>query len=264
MSLMKNEETVRDQYRNRDNLETRISLHRKYSTNREGFGNWVFRQLPELSGLAVLELGCGTGELWEGRSGAVAGVQSLVLSDFSEGMVRAAQEKTGDLPRVEYRVINAQDIPFPRNSFDLIIANHMLYHVPELNRVLGEIKRVLRPAGCLYSSTFGEGGFVAYVNGKLGSLGNPAPVKSGFTMQNGAPFLERYFTSVTRLDYEDTLRISEAGDLADYILSLASFAGNDMLLRDELKEELENDRNRESFIVIPKEAGLFISRKEDF
>ena len=45
--------------------------------------------------------------------------------------------------------IDAQSIPYEKDSFDAVIANHMLYHVPDLARTLSEIRRVLRPEGCL-------------------------------------------------------------------------------------------------------------------
>jgi ubiquinone/menaquinone biosynthesis C-methylase UbiE len=42
---------------------------------------------------------------------------------------------------------DAQALPFRDASFDAVIANHMLYHVPDISRSLGEVRRVLKPSG---------------------------------------------------------------------------------------------------------------------
>lgn len=52
------------------------------------------------------------------------------------------------------KIIDIQNIPYEDNSFDLVIANMMLYHVPDLPRALAEVGRVLKPEGKLYTATF--------------------------------------------------------------------------------------------------------------
>ena len=60
--------TVKDQYATTGKLSTRISIHDKYSTNKTGFGNWIFSNYDIRNGMRVLELGCGTGSMCKGIS----------------------------------------------------------------------------------------------------------------------------------------------------------------------------------------------------
>ena len=79
-----------------------------------------------------------------------------MLSDFSEGMLeQARQNLKSSLSLFQFNVIDAQSIPFDNASFDIVIANHMLYHVPNRSKAFSEIKRVLKPSGRFYSSTGG-------------------------------------------------------------------------------------------------------------
>ena len=67
MDTINTSDTVKNQYANAGNLSTRISIHDKYSTNKMGFGNWIFSNYRIESGMKILELGCGTGDMWRGR-----------------------------------------------------------------------------------------------------------------------------------------------------------------------------------------------------
>jgi len=58
---------VKHQYATADNLSTRISIHDKYSTNKMGFGKWIFSNYKIGKSANVLEIGCGTGDMWKNR-----------------------------------------------------------------------------------------------------------------------------------------------------------------------------------------------------
>lgn len=58
--------------------------------------------------------------------------------------------------RFNFKIVNAESIPFEEESFDVVIANHMLYHVPNINKALKEINRVLKSEGILFASTVGK------------------------------------------------------------------------------------------------------------
>ena len=80
------------QYADSRNLSARIDLHARYSTNPQGWGNWLFAQLDLRPGDRILELGAGPGRLWRDRwQGLPAGCR-LVVSDASPGMVREARQ----------------------------------------------------------------------------------------------------------------------------------------------------------------------------
>ena len=69
MSEINDKEAVQKQYENAANLNTRISIHEKYSVNKQGFGNWIVSNYQIINGMRILELGCGTGDMWRNGMG---------------------------------------------------------------------------------------------------------------------------------------------------------------------------------------------------
>ena len=248
---------ARTQYATPARLNTRISIHEKYSVNRQGFGPWILEQYDLRSGMRVLELGCGTGSMWQGRLDRLGPGTTLLLSDCSPGMVAAAREALGAHPQVSYAEIDIQDIPFPAASFDAVIANMMLYHVPDLPRALTEVRRVLRPGGKFYCATYGEHGMIDYLSGLLPGLLPADAIGKAFTLQNGAEKLRGCFDQVERRDYPDALRVTDLDDLLDYLASLQSLRGLSPEDRERLRAALAAHM-RDGALTIPKEYGLFI------
>ena len=138
---------VQAQYKTAQNLNIRISIHAKYSTNKQGLGNWIFSHYDLPAGTEILELGCGTGSIWKHRLPAAENGVRVFLTDFSEGMLSSARELLGEQPNLSYAVVNIQDIPYESGRFSRVIANNMLYHIPDLDRGLSEVKRVLADGG---------------------------------------------------------------------------------------------------------------------
>ena len=254
-----NKTAAEAQYRTGERLQTRISIHEKYSTNRQGFGSWIAGHIRLRDGMRVLELGCGTGDLWAGQDRLIAGCSQLILSDLSEGMLRAARSKLAGIDGIEYRIIDIQRIPFARQSFDAVIANMVLHHVPDLPRALSEVRRVLKEGGTFYCATYGEHGITAFLCSLFGQYGVTDPADYSFTLRNGARQLSPFFADVQRHDYPDALEVTDLNDLADYLLSLPGMPELRRLPRETLLSVLrENTRN--GILHVPKEYGLFICR----
>ena len=255
---MNDSAAVREQYAKADRLNARISIHEKYSVNKQGFGNWIVSNYRIRDGMSVLELGCGTGGMWAGRSDVTGRCARLVLSDFSEGMLDKARETLRGMEGIEYRMIDIRDIPFGDNEFDIVIANMMLYHVPDLDRGLREVKRVMKEDGTFYCATYGENGIMAYIAGLFPDCAEAGGVSGSFTLQNGAEKLKAFFPEVRLLRYEDALEVTDAGDMADYIYSLCGMTGLRKLPRDEVVRTLERNM-RGGVLLIPKEYGMFVA-----
>ena len=251
-----NSTTVKKQYANANNLSTRISIHDKYSTNKTGFGNWIFSNYRIDPGMKILELGCGTGDMWRGKEELINRCEKIILSDFSEGMVETARKTVGEHENVEYKVIDIQNIPYENKTFDVVIANMMLYHVPDINLGLKEVKRVLKESGRFYTATYGEHGIVEYLAKLLGKYGVEDYVNKAFTLQNGKDILSKYFGDVERLEYKDSLAVTNADDLVDYIYSLASMTSLASVPRDSIKEILLKNM-KDGVLNVPKEYGMF-------
>ena len=219
-----NPEYLKNQYANADNLNVRIRLHEAFSTNKEGLQPWLFSQMTIAPGMRVLELGCGPGNLWLENLDRIPQGVEIVLSDFSGGMLGQAQEALKEIaPCFSFEVIDAQEIPFPDNAFDVVIANHMLYHVPARPKAFTEIRRVLKPGGRFYASTIGKTHMqelhilMGCFDTSLFSWGKSAA--AAFCLENGLEQLLPYFDQVIMRRYDDNLRVTDADMLLTYILS---------------------------------------------
>ena len=198
MNSLTNVNVLASQYGTSDKLNTRISIHDKYSTNKQGFGNWISEHYRIPEGASVLELGCGTGDMWKGKHALISRCSRLVLSDFSEGMVNKTKETLAAESGIEYLTVDIQSIPFPDHTFDVVIANMMLYHVPDLAKGLSEVRRVLKEGGTFYCATYGENGMMEYIGSLFTDYGVGTSINTNFTLQNGKEALSPFFTDVER------------------------------------------------------------------
>ena len=254
-----------EQYRNSQNLEARIALHVRFSQNPYGWFHWVFDQFELPAECTLLELGCGPGGLWRENCERIPLGWQLTLSDFSPGMLADCRENlAGCSHPFAFEMIDAQQIPRPDASLDAVIANHMLYHVPDRRQALGEIHRVLKPGGVLFTSTVGE----SHMH-ELDNLARKALVEyktSGsifsidFTLENGAGELAGWFEAIRLERYEDALVVTEAEPIVAYVFSgRGGQQGADR--RAAFLRFVEQEIQRSGAIHISKDSGMFITRK---
>ena len=212
--------------------------------------------------MRVLELGCGNGALWlENISHIPSGIH-ILLSDSSEGMVREVQHKLSGDNRFLFQTIDMDRIPFPDQSFDLVIANHVLFYSSDLNHTLKEIRRVLKPEGTLSASTYGARHMKEITD--LVQEFNPEirlaaeNLYEQFGLENGEDILKPYFRNIVSRSYEDSIEISEADPLISYILSC--HGNQNRLLLDHYKEfrKFVEEKVKNGF-HITKDAGIFLA-----
>lgn len=258
---LSNEETnIIEQYKNAKNLNDRISLHEKYSTNSQGWFNWLFEKIDFSKVNRLLELGCGNGKLWQENNIDLRN-REIFLSDISEGMVEEVRNKLGS--DFNCIVADAEKIPFKDAYFDSIIANHVLFYLNDLNQGLREIRRVLKSNGVLYCSTYGSKhmkeitDIVQSFDSRI-NLSNHS-LYDVFGLENDESILKEYFISVQRMDYQDSLEITESKPLIDYIMSCHGNQ-NEILgpKLNEFKEYIEELLVNNGKIIVTKQAGLFI------
>ncbi|WP_443668067.1 MerR family transcriptional regulator [Holdemanella porci] len=261
---LSNEETnIIEQYKNAKNLNDRINLHEKYSTNKQGWFNWLFNQIDFSKVNRLLELGCGNGKLWQ-ENGIDLRNREIFLSDISEGMVEEVRNKLGS--DFNCIVADAEKIPFKDEYFDSIIANHVLFYLNDLDLGLKEISRVLKPDGILYCSTYGKNHMkeiteiVQNFDSRI-NLSNHS-LYDIFGLENGEGILKEYFFNIQRMDYKDSLEITESKPLIDYIMSCHGNQNEILGPRlNEFKEYIEELLEKTGKIVVTKQAGLFICKK---
>ncbi len=254
-----------DQYKDSTKLGARADLHERFRTNEYGWMRWAFDQLDLASEATILELGCGTGALWAENHARILDGWKVVLSDLSRGMVEEARRSLGGLKRrVQFMVVDIQALPFGEASFDTVIANHMLYHVPDIGRALSEVRRVLRPGAAFYAATNGRQHMREL--GELARTFDPgitcASGEYSFGLENGAAQLGEWFEDTRLYRYEDSLVVTEADALVAYVLSSVGDTGD--LLADgrsgEFAAFVERQLASGGAIHITKDVGLFVAR----
>src|SRR6266496_1726268 len=245
-----------DQYKDSSNLDARVVIHQRFSTNSYGWFKWIFDRLTEFPEDAkILELGCGPAYLWKENINRIPAGWDITLSDLSSGMVDAAWRNLVVTGRAfHFKEIDAQSIPFENETFDAVIANHMLYHVPDRPKAIGEAKRILKPGGRLIATTVGENHMKEMMNwyarvhvSKIWeSFANPLSLEIGLEQ------LKPYFPQVALSRYEDNLQVTEIEPLIAYIRSgmrVAELSENELL---DLQHDLENELKEKGRIFITK------------
>jgi ubiquinone/menaquinone biosynthesis C-methylase UbiE len=253
-------------YKNTDKFRTRISFQ-QYSTNKYGWQEWVFDQMNVTSGMIILELGCGLASLWKTNIDRVPDRVHIILSDSSQSMVEEAKANLGsNAGKFIYAVIDADDIPFPDNYFDVVITNHMLYHVPDISKTLSNVKRVLKADGTLYASTIGVNFMKEFKEmiskfepGNKHSLSRPADI---FGLENGEQQLAQFFNHVEKREYKDSYLLTEAKPLIDFALSTGLQYDDNKVTQFEHFLEKEMFSNSKSF-TITKDSGIFIATNRE-
>lgn len=250
-----------EQYKDSSNLDARVAIHQRFSTNPYGWFNWVFDRLMKLPANAkILELGCGHGLLWKENAPRIPSAWDITLSDLSPGMLDAAWRNLVVTGRsYQFKEIDAQDIPFNDDTFDAVVANHMLYHVPDRPKAISEIKRVLKTGGHLFATTVGAN-HMQEMNVWLDAVSNGnyvSQVVHSFLLENGLEQLEPFFSQVTASRYEDILRVTELEALIAYIRSMVSDSDLQEDKLEGLERELRVRLEQKGEIFITKDAGLF-------
>ena len=270
MSRANDRGIVRFQYNSDKNLYARQALHRGFSTNKYGWENWVFDQYMFKPNDRVIEFGCGNGSTWANNINKIPKDMKVILTDLSEGMLKSTKDNLLGVEKViDYSVMDIQNIEYEDSSFDCAIANHMLYHVQNKDFAISEIARILKSDGTFYATTnslYNMTGLKALVRNFDSELDYASfSVAKEFGLENGADQLAKHFDSVEIVVYEDSLHITEAKPLVDYVLSLEGHINiHDIMTESKIKDfyrYLEEIILREGSIDIPKSSGMFIAKK---
>lgn len=254
-----------EQYRDGRNLGARANLHAKYG--RGDWFAWLASQFSWPTEADVLEAGCGAGAPWdEGRAHLPAGLK-LTLTDYSPGMLDEALKRVRALEH--YASVTGQTadvcaLPFADGAFDIVIANHMLYHAADPAKGVAELRRVLQPGGVALIATNGRDNMRALF--ALRTALFPAvepfdPISMRFSIEIAEPILRARFADIVLHKYPDTLRCTDADDLLGYVTS--SPPGSDApasvlpALRNQIEALLAES---DGALAVEKSVGLFICR----
>lgn len=166
---------------------------------------FMYERVPEvIRGKIVLEIATGPGLL---AKRVAAETEKMIATDYSEGMIREARK--GDLPEnLTFEVADATDLPYGDAAFDVVLIANALHVIPNPEKALGEIVRVLRPGGILIAPNF------IHKGQDFGSRLWPSLLKvAGIKFQHQWT-KEEYEAFLTRNGWEIVLSVTMPGRIA--------------------------------------------------
>lgn len=260
------ENGVRDQYKTDEILNLRGKLH-SYNINKTDWTNWCFNQMKFPKNARILELGFGTGDLWYKNNINISDNWKITLSDFSKGMLLSTKDRLNDIEHnFLYEEIDAQNIPYKDESFDVVIARHMLYLILDIEKAITEIKRVLAKGGIFYATT-NSCEAMAELNELMKKFDSKLELHDNgmcerFDLENGQTLFKKYFQEVNIKVLEGKIIVDTAEPVVSYKAS--TIKGSSILVgdkRSKLEKYVENYIKENGNISITTKAGILEARK---
>ena len=216
MTRLDDPELVASEYADDARLRRRAAAYTGVATSEDARVRLV-GAVAEIGPRRVLEVGCGWGELaeWIARETAA----EVVAVDLSPRMVELALDR-----EVNARVADVQQLPFADGEFDCAVAAWMLYHVPDLDRAIAELARVLRPGGRLVAATNSRFHLL-----ELRELVGSGTSSLSFSRESGRELLASHFAEVRQHDIDGQLEFAGRAEVEEYVrasISMSPFVAN--------------------------------------
>lgn len=264
---------VRAQYATDNYLRIRQQTHEQYTVPKVDFPEWVLTRLEWRGDEQILDVGSGVGTYYSHALARGSNINYYAI-DQSAGMLRQHPAER------HVAVGDAQMLPFADGTFDLVMANHMLYHVPNVDLAIIEAQRVLKPDGVFLASTnsvqsmpefhalFRRGMLLLSTPGQVYSQ-PPLPAQTNFSLENGTRILARHFYAVVRYDLPSTLVFPSIEPVMAYLESTRSIREPqlpDTIQWDELmlvmREQISRVLNHFGELIVTKVTGALVASNE--
>ncbi len=260
---------VRQIYASDENLRLRHDIHEQYTVPKVDYVTWALSCLRWRGDETVLDVGSGPGKWYPVMK------QQLPLITYY-GLDLYRQMLDSHPARQTLGVGDVQCLPFPDNCFDVVMANHMLFDVPDITRAIEECRRVLRPDGVLLTATNSINNmpeFQVLFRRAITLLAPPGtshiqiPLPSShlFTLESGTRYLSRQFYAVVRYDLPGALVFPSVDPVIAYLESTRSMREPqlpDGILWDDVmvivREQITRLLEHFGEIVINKLSGVLI------
>ena len=259
------------QYRDSSQLAKRADLHTRYRTAPTSafawFGGLLVGALGGPVDGDVLDVGCGPGALWREVDDRVGTCCRLTLADLSAGMVDeavASARATGHYADVRGQVTDARELPFEAARFDVVVSTYARYHVPEPERAVDELARVMRPDGLVAIVTNGPG-HLREIRDLVRSVFGPDDgygVNERFAPPKASAALVERFDEVTWHRFHDELRVTDVDDLLRFATSTFPASEATAEQRAHLRAGAESTMaDHDGVFVVSKDTGALLARR---
>ncbi len=260
-------------YKQSDDLETRVGIlsggyRLDYPDPSE-----ISKLLEPLEKKAILDVGCGIGIPLLPFGPQFRDTPNMIGLDSSLAVLKRAQElqRQQDLPTLHLIHGDAQNLPFLDQQFDLVLARHMLYHVPNIPKAVGEIVRVMKPTGLFMATTNSK-----YSRPELEKIHREALLllpdasfiergSSRFGLENGEKILGESFSSIQTIPWHGYIRYTSADDAIKYYTSTLYFqhALSDSTQKEQLKNIVANEVqtviNQQGYFQVTSWGAIFLA-----
>lgn len=207
-----------------DKLSRDITAMRdKYAIPRIDFPLWAINGVMWRGTEKVLDVGCGYGQYYDKLFERVPGAEYYGVDLFPGVLTSHPGISTGRLA-----VGDAVALPYPAGMFDVVMANHMLYHVPDIEAAIREIRRVLTTDGVLMATTHSvqtmpelrvllRRAIIILTQQPPSAVRAPLHASDLFGLENGTRMLARHFYSVSRFEIPTTMIFTTLDPFLNYL-----------------------------------------------
>ena len=270
IELTRDREEVISQYKDDENLKKRISIH-DYSTADTEWFHWLFEKEQIKAGMKILDIGCGNATLWKRVAALLPEDLEIHLVDYSDGMLSKAREAAKEIQEqypeknltfvIEKR--DATDFSYPTSGFDLIMANHMLYHVAKESRLqlYDKIRGLLKKEGRFTCTLIGQQHMRElhdFVNEFYPSVKFPS---AGFDiwLETASKELENFFNVLSVEEHRNDLYVPDEELIFNYVASYSAEA-KELVNRDKetFYKRVQSKMNEDGLMYIHKSTGVII------
>jgi ubiquinone/menaquinone biosynthesis C-methylase UbiE len=257
-------------------LDIRIRTHQLYTRPQVDFAQWVLGQIRWRGDELVLDVGCGSGLYVDPVLARLDQGGRLVSADLSLGMLKQVASRS-PVPPIGLLNADAMELPLATGSCDVVLANHVLYHLQDIGRGVGEIYRVLRAQGHLIAATNASDSmqrFLDEMEKAAAALGYElhlpvSPVGLRFNLENGASWIETAFSDPEMRMLDSELVFPEAEPAVAFVNSMRN--GFELrlprgltweALMDQVTRHIEVAIMEAGAYHVSKRTGVLIARKD--
>lgn len=264
---------VRKHYSTDDHLRVRQEIHDAYTVPDRSFADWVLDRVPWHGGERILDVGCGNGLYYSKLK-----KRNIEFDYYGVDLMptmAAHHPLNGDSKRL--MLADAEQLPYPDHSFDVVMANHMLHHVVNIEAALMEFRRVLAPGGLVVIATNSMAtmpelqvlmrrAIVLLTRTGAATVRAPEMPTDRFALENGIRLLSRQFYAIVRHDLPGALVFPEVDPAMDYLESTRdlreSALPDDVVWEDVMmimRQQINQLIKHLGELVINKQAGVLVA-----